>query len=118
MEYTIMTTTTERQSLDKLISERMTEIDYLMNKGPSPDNEKALRDLQKSIQMIGRILWNAEEEAIVGNLWNFLEDEVYDRLEEIADDHNVSLTDIDEKEYDCKPWTLSAYYKGKTDGRW
>ena len=108
----------DKKELDALIARRMSAIDWLMNKGPSQKDEKALLDLQKSIQMIARILHCSQEPVITNNLWNFLEDEVYERLEEFTDQHGVSLHNIPEDDYDCNPWTPSAYYEGKTDSKW
>ena len=86
--------TLEKKGLDALIANRMKEIDWIYNVGVGDADEKVLDDLEKSIQLIGRILHKTEQNVIFGNLWNFIEEEVWEELRTIADRHGVDLTDI------------------------
>ena len=110
-------TKSNKSKLDDLIAQRMKEIDWILNVGIGAEDEKVVCDLEKSIQMIGRILFKTEHTVVFGNLWNFLEDEILEELTTIADRHGVDLADIPDHPY-VRPWTPTEHFQHKTDDKW
>lgn len=103
--------------IDKLVAWRMNEIDWIMNVGPRDEDEQALEDITKVVQMIGRAAFKSEQPEIVRALTRILEREVYDQIDRIAANNGVDILNIPENP-SCSPWTPSAYFEGVTNDKW
>ena len=106
-----------KSEVDSCIERILNQIDWIFNVGPSYEDEERLRDLEKSIQMIGRILYKTNESVVYENLKKYLDTVMAQTLNQIAEENGVDISNVPDHPSSIQ-WTPSQHFANNLGDRW